>query len=163
MCFICDITTILKLFMRIIQIVVNYYDLYVDLPTNIVVTSQFAHSSNQGNLWDIFETFCCKGPTLFLKTLGASWKGGKLVFLFSCSKFHSERANKCNRASTKNLALSHFINLTFCQLDILPTCHFMNLLFNQLAILLTWHFVNLTFCQLDISSSNCYLINLSFC
>ena len=41
MCFICDITTILKLFMNIIQIVVNYYDLYVDLPTNIVVTSQF--------------------------------------------------------------------------------------------------------------------------
>jgi hypothetical protein len=49
MSFICDVTTILKLFMNIIEIVVNYYDLYDDLPTNIVATSQFAHSSNQGN------------------------------------------------------------------------------------------------------------------
>ncbi len=49
MSFICDITTILKLIMNIIEIVVNNYDLYVDLPTNIVVTSQFAQSSNQGN------------------------------------------------------------------------------------------------------------------
>jgi len=49
MSFICDITTILKLLMNIIEMVVNYYDLYDDLPTNIVVTSQFAHSSNQGN------------------------------------------------------------------------------------------------------------------
>jgi hypothetical protein len=48
MSLICDITTILKL-MNIIEIVVNYYNLYDDLPTNIVVTSQFAHSSNQGN------------------------------------------------------------------------------------------------------------------
>ncbi len=46
--FICDITTILKLLMNIIEIVVNCYDLYDDLPTNIVVMSQFAHSSNQG-------------------------------------------------------------------------------------------------------------------
>ncbi len=46
---ICDITTILKLPMNIIEIIVNYYDLYDDLPTNIVVTSPFAHSSNQGN------------------------------------------------------------------------------------------------------------------
>jgi hypothetical protein len=46
---ICDITTILKLLMNIIEIVVNYYDLYDDLPTNVVVKSQFAHSSNQGN------------------------------------------------------------------------------------------------------------------
>ncbi len=45
MSFICDITTILKLLMNII----NYYDLYDDLPTNIVVMSQFAHSSNKGN------------------------------------------------------------------------------------------------------------------
>jgi hypothetical protein len=49
MSFICDVTTILKLLMNIIEIVVNYYDLYDDLPTNIVVMSQFAHSSNQGN------------------------------------------------------------------------------------------------------------------
>ncbi len=49
MSFICDITTILKLLRNIIEIVVNYYDLYDDLPTNLVVTSQFAHSSNQGN------------------------------------------------------------------------------------------------------------------
>jgi hypothetical protein len=48
MSFICDITTILKL-INIIEIRVNYYNLYDDLPTNIVVTSQFAHSSNQGN------------------------------------------------------------------------------------------------------------------
>jgi hypothetical protein len=49
MSFICDITTKLKLHMNIIEIVVIYYDLYDDLPTNIVVMSQFAHSSNQGN------------------------------------------------------------------------------------------------------------------
>jgi hypothetical protein len=49
MSFICDITTILKLLMNIIEIIVNYHDLYDDLPTDIVVTSQFAHSSNQGN------------------------------------------------------------------------------------------------------------------
>ena len=36
MSFICDITTILKLLMNIIEIIVNYYDLYDDLPTNIV-------------------------------------------------------------------------------------------------------------------------------
>jgi len=48
MSFICDITTILKL-MNIIEIGVNDYNLYDDLPINIVVTSQFAHSSNQGN------------------------------------------------------------------------------------------------------------------
>jgi hypothetical protein len=39
MSFICDITTILKLLMNIIEIVVNYYNLYDDLPTNIVVMS----------------------------------------------------------------------------------------------------------------------------
>jgi hypothetical protein len=49
MSFICDITTILKLLLNIIEIIVNYYDLYDDLPTNMVVTSQFAHSSNKGN------------------------------------------------------------------------------------------------------------------
>ena len=49
MSFICDITAILKLLMNIIKITVNYSDLYDDLPTNIVVTSQFDHSSNQGN------------------------------------------------------------------------------------------------------------------
>jgi hypothetical protein len=49
MSFIYDITTILKLFMNSIEIVVKYYNLYDALPTNIVVTSQFAHSSNQGN------------------------------------------------------------------------------------------------------------------
>ncbi len=49
MSFICDITTILKLLMNIIEIIVDYYHLYDDLPTNIVVTSQFAHSSNQVN------------------------------------------------------------------------------------------------------------------
>jgi hypothetical protein len=49
MSFICDITAILKLLMNIIEIVVNYYDLYDDLPTNIVVMSKFSHSSNQGN------------------------------------------------------------------------------------------------------------------
>jgi hypothetical protein len=49
MSFICDITTILKLLMNIIEIIVNYYNLYDDLTTNIVVMSQFAHSSNQGN------------------------------------------------------------------------------------------------------------------
>ncbi len=49
MSFICKITTILKLLMNIIEIIVNYYDLYDDLPTDIVVTSQLAHSSNQGN------------------------------------------------------------------------------------------------------------------
>jgi len=49
MSFICDITTIFKLLMNIIDIVVNYYDLNDDLPTDIVVMSQFAHSSNQGN------------------------------------------------------------------------------------------------------------------
>jgi hypothetical protein len=36
MSFICDITTILKLLMNIIEIIVNYYNLYDDLPTNIV-------------------------------------------------------------------------------------------------------------------------------
>ncbi len=49
MSFICDVTTILKLLINIIEIVVNYYDLYDDLPTNIVMISKFAHSSNQGN------------------------------------------------------------------------------------------------------------------
>ncbi len=49
MSFICDITAILKLLMNIIEIIVDYYDLYDDLPTNMVVMSQFAHSSNQGN------------------------------------------------------------------------------------------------------------------
>jgi hypothetical protein len=49
MSFIWDITTIIILLMSIIEIIVNYYDLYDDLPKNIVVTSQFAHSSNQGN------------------------------------------------------------------------------------------------------------------
>jgi hypothetical protein len=44
MSFICDITTILKLLINIIEIIVDYYDLYDDLPTNIVVTSQFALS-----------------------------------------------------------------------------------------------------------------------
>ncbi len=39
MSFSCDITTILKLLMNIIEIVVNYFDLYDDLPTNIVVMS----------------------------------------------------------------------------------------------------------------------------
>ncbi len=52
-------------FLWISEIAVNYYDLYDDLPTKIVVTSQFALTSNQGNYWDIFETFCSKGPTLF--------------------------------------------------------------------------------------------------
>ncbi len=42
MSFICDITTMLKLLMNIIEIIVNYYDLYDDLPANIIVTSQFA-------------------------------------------------------------------------------------------------------------------------
>jgi hypothetical protein len=49
MSFICDITAILKLLMNIIEIIVDYYDLYDGLPTNMVVMSQFAHSSNQGN------------------------------------------------------------------------------------------------------------------
>jgi hypothetical protein len=49
MSFICDITTILKLRMNIIEIVVNYFNLYDDLPTKVVVTSQFAHNSNQDN------------------------------------------------------------------------------------------------------------------
>ncbi len=49
MSFICDVTTILKLLMNIIEIIVDYFDLYDNLPANIVVTSQFAHSSNQGN------------------------------------------------------------------------------------------------------------------
>jgi hypothetical protein len=49
MSFICDTITIVKLLMNIIELVVNYYDLYDDLLTIIVVTSQFAHSSNQGN------------------------------------------------------------------------------------------------------------------
>jgi len=49
MSFICDITTIHELLMNIIEIIVNYFNLYDDLPTNIVATSQFAHSSNQGN------------------------------------------------------------------------------------------------------------------
>jgi len=40
MSFICDVTTILKLLMNIIEIVVDFFDLYDDLPTNIVVTSQ---------------------------------------------------------------------------------------------------------------------------
>jgi hypothetical protein len=35
--------------MNIIEIIVNYYDLCDDLPTNIVVMSQFAHNSKQGN------------------------------------------------------------------------------------------------------------------
>ncbi len=69
MSFICDITTILKLLMNFIEILVNCYDLYDDLPTNIVVTSQFAHSSNRGNYSDIFETFYCKGPTLLKNIL----------------------------------------------------------------------------------------------
>ena len=50
MSFICDVTPILLiLLINIIEIVINYYDLYDDLPMNIVVMSQFAHSSNQGN------------------------------------------------------------------------------------------------------------------
>jgi hypothetical protein len=49
MSFICAITTILKLLMNFIEIVVNHYDLYDDLPTNIVMALKFAHSSNQGN------------------------------------------------------------------------------------------------------------------
>ncbi len=49
MSFICDVTTILKLLTNIIEIVVNFYDLYDDLPTKIVAMSQFAHSSKQCN------------------------------------------------------------------------------------------------------------------
>jgi hypothetical protein len=53
MSFICDITTILKLLMNIIEIVVNYYNLYDEYTMLyqhiLVVMSQFAHSSNQGN------------------------------------------------------------------------------------------------------------------
>jgi hypothetical protein len=49
MSFICDITTLLKLLLNIIEIIVNYYDLYDEYRANLVVTSQFAHGSNQGN------------------------------------------------------------------------------------------------------------------
>jgi hypothetical protein len=43
MSFICDIPTILKFLMNIIEIILNYYNLYDDLLTNIVVMSQVAH------------------------------------------------------------------------------------------------------------------------
>ncbi len=46
----------------------------------------------------------------------------------------------------------HFVNLPFCQLDILSTWHFINLTFCQLNILSTCHFVSLPFCQLKKTS-----------
>ncbi len=54
----------------------------------------------------------------------------------------------------------HFVNLTLCQLDILSTWLFVNFVFGQLDILSTWHFVNLTFCQLDFLST-LYLVSMS--
>ncbi len=63
------------------------------------------------------------------------------------------------------LSTLHFANLTFCQLDILPTWHFptwhfSNLTFFQLDILPTWHFANLMFCQLDISPTLTKLLTI---
>ncbi len=60
------------------------------------------------------------------------------------------------------IVVSHFANLSFCQLVILSTCHFVNLSFCQLVILSTCHFVNLSFCQLVILSTR-HFVNSSFC
>jgi hypothetical protein len=51
-----------------------------------------------------------------------------------------------------------FVNLPFCQPDILSTWHFVNLTFCQLAILSTYYFVHLPCCQLTISST-CHFAN----
>jgi hypothetical protein len=58
--FICDIATILKLLMNIIEILVNYYDLYDDLPTNIVVMSQFAQAQTKVINETFFKLFAVK-------------------------------------------------------------------------------------------------------
>ncbi len=65
------------------------------------------------------------------------------------------------------LVLSHFFNLTFCQVDILTTWHFVKLTFWQLdtclpVIMSMRYFVNMTFCQLDILST-WHFVNLTFC
>ena len=65
--FICDITTILKLLMNIIEIIVNYYDLYDDLPTNIVVTSQFAHAQTKVINETFLKLFAVKAQPYFKK------------------------------------------------------------------------------------------------
>jgi hypothetical protein len=66
--FICDITTILKLLMNIIEIIVNYYDLYDDLPTNIVVTSQFALKAQTKVINETFlKLFAVKAQRYFKK------------------------------------------------------------------------------------------------
>ncbi len=58
--FICDIATILKLLMNIIEILVNYYDLFDDLPTNIVVMSQFAQAQTKVINETFFKLFSVK-------------------------------------------------------------------------------------------------------
>jgi hypothetical protein len=65
MSFICDITTILKVLMNIIDIIVNYYDLYDHLPTNVVVTSQFDHSSNKVINETFLKLFAVKAQPYF--------------------------------------------------------------------------------------------------
>jgi hypothetical protein len=77
---------------------------------------------------------------------------GSLTALFN-SIWYRNRETEC-----QFLVLGYFVNLTFCQLDILsldifPTWHFITLTFFQPDILSHWHFINLTFYQLDILST----------
>ena len=51
----------------IIEIVVNYYDLYDDLPTNIVVTSQFAHAQTKVINETFLKLFAVKALPYFKK------------------------------------------------------------------------------------------------
>jgi hypothetical protein len=67
------------------------------------------------------------------------------------------------------MALGCFVNVTFCQRDILSTSHFFNVPFHQLdnlssSLFVNWPFCYLTvywmlFCQLTVSST-CLIINL---
>ncbi len=58
--------------------------------------------------------------------------------------------------------LHHFVNLTFCQFNILSTWHFFILTCFQLANLYNWNFVHLTFCQLNFWST-WQFVNLTVC
>jgi hypothetical protein len=74
MSFICDITTILILLMNIIEIVVNYYDLYDDLPTNIVVSHSLLIAQTKVINETFLKLFAVKVQPFFKKTyLVAQW------------------------------------------------------------------------------------------
>jgi len=83
MSFICDITTILKLLMNIIEIVVNYYNLYDDLTTNFVVTSQLIAQTKVINE-TFLKLFAVKAQPYFKKP----WKVVLNTNIFFSSKWN---------------------------------------------------------------------------